>query len=218
MLLCCSPFAHRIQTCSPPPPLHPSSLPLSVLSPGEKGRSKKSRFHPVRAQAFKSKSQSLPTQSHRAGGHGDPTDEDPRVDLPGSAAPSLPDAEAVAFWLRSSRSAAGVRRAHAVALRSLDSLGVFVSNNLISAYLRFDEVADARMVFDQMPERSIVSWTAMMNGYQKLGRHGEVMRLFLGMLATGMQGNSVSFQSAFHLSIRVTESYSSHMSFLSLRS
>jgi len=193
MLLCCSPFSPRLQACSPPPPLHPSSLPLSVLSPGEKGRSKKSRFHPVRAQAFKSKSQSLPTQSHRAGGHGDPTDEDPRVDLPGSAAPSLPDAEAVAFWLRSSRSAAGVRRAHAVALRSLDSLGVFVSNNLISSYLRFDEVADARMVFDQMPERSVVSWTAMMNGYQKLGRHGEVVRLFLGMLATGMQGNSLTF-------------------------
>ncbi|RLN18918.1 pentatricopeptide repeat-containing protein [Panicum miliaceum] len=193
MLLCCSPFRPRIQTCPPPPPLHPSSLPLIVLSSGEKERSKKSKFHPVRAQAFKSKNQSLPTQSHRADGHGDPTDEDPRGDLPGSAAPSLPDAEAVAFWLRSCRSAAGVRRAHAVALRSLDSLGVFVSNNLISGYLTFDEVADARMVFDQMPEKSVVSWTAMMNGYRKLGRHGEVVRLFLGMLATGMQGNSLTF-------------------------
>ncbi|CAN6283712.1 unnamed protein product [Urochloa humidicola] len=173
MLLCSSPFPPRIQICSPAPPLHPSGLPRSVVSSGEQGRSKKSKSHRVRAQDFKSRSQPLLAQSRRADGHGDPADEDSGGDSLGSPPPPLPDAEAVALSLRSCRSAAGVRRAHAVALRSLDSLGVFVSNNLISAYVKFDEVADARRLFDEMPDRSIISWTAMMNGYQKLGRHSE---------------------------------------------
>ncbi|KXG38771.1 pentatricopeptide repeat-containing protein At4g18520, chloroplastic [Sorghum bicolor] len=193
MLLCCCPFPHQIETCAPRSPFHPSCLPRSSLSSGEQGRSKKSKFHRVRAQVFKSKNQSLRSQSHRDDGHGDPTDKIPRKDLPCSAAPSLPDAGAVALWLRYCRSALDVRRTHAVALRSLGSLGMFVSNNLISAYVRFDEAANARKVFDEMRERSVVSWTAMMNGYQKLGRHGEVVRLLMDMLATGIEGNSLTF-------------------------
>lgn len=193
MLLCCCPFPHQIQTCAPRSPFHQSCLPRSSLSFGEQGRSKKSKSHRVRAQVFKSKNQSLRSQSHRADGHGHPADKIPRKDLPRSAAPSLPDAEAVAFWLRFCRSALDVRRTHAVALRSLGSLGLFVSNNLISAYVRFDGAANARKVFDEMRERSVVSWTAMMNGYQKLGRHGEVVRLLMGMLAAGVQGNSLTF-------------------------
>ncbi|CAD6204684.1 unnamed protein product [Miscanthus lutarioriparius] len=193
MLLCCCPFPHQIQTCAPRSPFHPSCLPRSVLSSGEQGRSKKSKFHRVRAQVLKPKNQSLRSQSHRADGHGDLADRIPRKDLPCSAAPSLPDAEAVAFWLRFCRSALDVRRTHAVALRSLGGLGLFVSNNLISAYVRLDEASNARKVFDGMRERSVVSWTAMMNGYQKLGRHGEVVRLLMDMLAAGVQGNSLTF-------------------------
>uniref|UniRef100_A0A0A9D9V9 Pentatricopeptide repeat-containing protein n=1 Tax=Arundo donax TaxID=35708 RepID=A0A0A9D9V9_ARUDO len=33
----------------------------------------------------------------------------------------------------------------------------------------------------------------MMNGYRKLGHHGEVVRLFLDMVASGVQGNSLTF-------------------------
>ncbi|KAL6658254.1 hypothetical protein ACP70R_003840 [Stipagrostis hirtigluma subsp. patula] len=189
MLLCCAPSPPPIQTCSPLPPLHPSGFARSVLSSGEQGNSKHRR---VRAQHFSAKNQSFRAQSHRADGYS-PVEEDPGGDSPWSAAPSLPDAETLASWLRSCGSAAGVRRAHAVAVRSLDSLGVFVANNLISAYARFDEVLDARKVFDEMPERSVVSWTAMMNGYRKLGQHSEIVKLFLDMVASGVQGNSLTF-------------------------
>lgn len=195
MLLCCCHFPHQIQICAPRSPFHPSCLPQSLLGSGEQERSKKSKFHRLRAQVFKSKNQPLRSQSHRADDRGDPADKIPRKreDLPCSSAPSLQDAEAVAFWLRFCRSALDVRITHAVALRSLGSLGLFVSNNLISAYGRFDGAANARKVFDEMPERSIVSWTAMMSGYQKLGHHGEVVRLLMDMLAAGVQGNSLTF-------------------------
>jgi len=195
MLLCCSPSLPGLQTSAQLPSLCPTSLPRArgVLNTGEQGSRRSSKFHRVRAQALKPRNQSLRAESHRADGHGDPADEDPGGELPSSAAPLLPDAVAVAFSLRMCRSAAGVRRAHAAALRSLDGLTVLVSNNLISAYVRFDETAAARKVFDGMPERSVVSWTAMMSGYQRLGRRGQVVRLFLDMLATGLRGNSLTF-------------------------
>ncbi|CAD6212265.1 unnamed protein product [Miscanthus lutarioriparius] len=132
-----------------------------MLSSGEQRRSKKSKFHRVRAQVLKSKNQSL----RRADGYGEPADKIPRKDLPCSAAPSLPDV------------AAGRRGGRVLA----------------TAYVRFDEAANARKVFDGMRERSVVSWTAMMNGYQKLGRHGEVVRLLMDMLAAGVHGNSLTF-------------------------
>lgn len=176
MLLCCAPSPHRVQAF---PPLHPTCV---LSSSGEQGRSEKSKRQRVKAQSF------------RADGYL-PAAEGPAEDLLGSAARplQLPDAEALASWLRSCGSLAGVRGVHAVALRSLGSLGVFVSNNLISAYVEFDEVMDARKVFDGMHERSVVSWMAMMNGYRKLGCHGEVRWLFLDMLASGVQGNSLTF-------------------------
>jgi pentatricopeptide repeat protein len=192
MLLCRAPSPPRVQSFSPLPPLHPSCAPRGVLSPGDQRRGKKNKQQRVKVQSFHAKVRSLRAQSHQDDGYC-PAADDPGGDLPGSAAPLLPDAEALASWLRSCRSLTGVRRAHAVALRSLGNLGVFVSNNLITAYARFDEVLDARKVFDEMPERSVVSWTAMMNEYQKLGHHSEVRRLFLDMVATGVQGNSLTY-------------------------
>ncbi|GJN06886.1 hypothetical protein PR202_ga24658 [Eleusine coracana subsp. coracana] len=189
MLLCCSPSPPRVQAFSPLPPLHPSCV---LSSSGEQGRSKKSKQQRVKAQFFHAKVRSLRAQSHQVDGYCSAA-EDPGGNLAGSAAPSLPDAEALASCLRSCGSLAGVRGVHAVALRSLGSLGIFVSNNLISAYSRFDEVLDARKVFDEMPERSVVSWTAMMNGYRERGHHGEVRRLFLDMVASGAQGNGLTF-------------------------
>ncbi|KAK3119516.1 hypothetical protein QOZ80_9AG0671670 [Eleusine coracana subsp. coracana] len=44
-----------------------------------------------------------------------------------------------------------------------------------------------------MTERSVVSWTAMINGYRELGHHGEVRKLFFDMVDSGVQGNSLTF-------------------------
>ncbi|KAK3119847.1 hypothetical protein QOZ80_9AG0676230 [Eleusine coracana subsp. coracana] len=162
MLLCCSPSPPRVQAFSPLPPLHPSCV---LSSSGEQGRSKKSKQQRVKAQFFHAKVRSLRAQSHQVDGYCSAA-EDPGGNLAGSAAPSLPDAEALASCLRSCGSLAGVRGVHAVALRK---------------------------VFDEMPERSVVSWTAMMNGYRERGHHGEVRRLFLDMVASGAQGNGLTF-------------------------
>ncbi|XP_006663280.1 pentatricopeptide repeat-containing protein At4g18520, chloroplastic [Oryza brachyantha] len=182
---------------SPPPPVQ-IAFPLPPLRtnsfPGERG-SRKPEHQRLRAQSSLPAERRSPlrARSHSGGGYGF-VERVPFGDSSGSAAaPCLPDAEALASWLRSSSGAGGVRRVHAVAVRSLDCLGTFVANNLISAYAKFDEVLDARKVFDEMPERSVVSWTAMMNAYLKLGHYGEVVRLFFDMVGSGLQGNSLTF-------------------------
>ncbi|KAK9088331.1 hypothetical protein Scep_027413 [Stephania cephalantha] len=46
---------------------------------------------------------------------------------------------------------------------------VFVGTSLVDFYGKVGEVRSARKVFDEMPERNVVSWTAMVVGYLSLG-------------------------------------------------
>jgi len=45
-------------------------------------------------------------------------------------------------------------------------------------YGKCGQIADARRVFDGMPERSVVSWTAMLVGYVAVGDVVEAKKLF----------------------------------------
>ncbi|CAM0874751.1 unnamed protein product [Alopecurus aequalis] len=182
MLLCCSLSLPGIQAY-PLPPFQPSSFPRRVRSSVEH-RSNKAEHQYLRAQPFRAKVQSL--RSVADGYY--PPEQGPDGDLPGS-----PDVEALASSLSSCFSVSDVRQVHAVAVRSPDGPGIFVANNLISSYARLHEISDARKVFDEMPNRSVVSWTAMMNGYQKSGNYSEVVSLFLDMVGSGEPGNSLSF-------------------------
>lgn len=59
---------------------------------------------------------------------------------------------------------------------------VFMANSLLSMYAKRDQLDDARNLFDQMPHRTIVSWTAMMSAYLRNGLIDEAMLLFSRML------------------------------------
>ena len=45
-------------------------------------------------------------------------------------------------------------------------------------YVRLGELSEARKVFDKMPKRSVISWTAMINGYVSFSLQGEALRFF----------------------------------------
>ncbi|MCD7452710.1 hypothetical protein HAX54_017834 [Datura stramonium] len=49
---------------------------------------------------------------------------------------------------------------------------LFVSTSLVDMYGKFGEMAFARKLFDEMPQRSPVSWTALIGGYLKCGCMG----------------------------------------------
>lgn len=99
----------------------------------------------------------------------------------------------IAVWLRSSRSVKELRAIHAFILRHFTSYVIYVGNNLLSSYLRFGMLADARKVFDEMPVRSVVTWTAIINGYIDLDLTEEALGLFSASVKNGVQANGKMF-------------------------
>lgn len=63
----------------------------------------------------------------------------------------------------------GCRMLHALVVKLQLGRFVRVSTNLLHKYCVFSSLRDARALFDEMPERNIVSWNVMLNGYSKAG-------------------------------------------------
>lgn len=55
-------------------------------------------------------------------------------------------------------------------------------------YTKCDSLRDARHVFDEMPERNVVSWTAMISAYSQRGYASQALNLFVQMLRSGILG------------------------------
>lgn len=60
---------------------------------------------------------------------------------------------------------------------------------MLAGLVSYGEVDSARRLFDQMPERNVVSWTAMIDGYVTKGRPQEAFELFSKMQMGGMKPN-----------------------------
>ncbi|XP_038884364.1 pentatricopeptide repeat-containing protein At4g18520, chloroplastic-like [Benincasa hispida] len=99
----------------------------------------------------------------------------------------------IAVWLRSSRSAKELRAIHAFILRHITSFEIYVGNNLVSSYLRFGMLVDARKAFDEMPVRNVVTWTTIINGYIHLDFTEEALGLFSDSVKNGVQANGKMF-------------------------
>jgi len=56
-------------------------------------------------------------------------------------------------------------------------------------------VRHARAVFDEMPDRDVVAWTAMLSGYASSGCHREARDAFRRMLAAGVVPNEFTLSS-----------------------
>lgn len=72
----------------------------------------------------------------------------------------------------------GGKQAHAIAVKTLTSMDVFIGSSLVSMYCKLGLVVDARKVFDAMPERNPFSWAAMVSGYAFGKRAVEAFELF----------------------------------------
>ncbi|KAK2976573.1 hypothetical protein RJ640_024194 [Escallonia rubra] len=81
---------------------------------------------------------------------------------------------------------------HACAVKSLGNLGGFVGNSLVSFYAKCGNMEDCLLVFKKLPERSVVSWNALICGYSQNGRAKEAIDLYHQMQTTGLQPNSVT--------------------------
>lgn len=67
---------------------------------------------------------------------------------------------------------------------------------LVDMYSKSGRVVAARRVFDHMPERNVISWTAMIDGYGKNGMPDTALELFCLMRVSSVKPNLATFLSA----------------------
>ncbi|KAJ7972228.1 Pentatricopeptide repeat-containing protein family [Quillaja saponaria] len=58
---------------------------------------------------------------------------------------------------------------HASLVKSGYHCDVFLGNNLVNLYLKFNKLDDARKVFDEMLVKNTITWTSLMKGYLENG-------------------------------------------------
>ncbi|KDP40094.1 hypothetical protein JCGZ_02092 [Jatropha curcas] len=63
----------------------------------------------------------------------------------------------------------GCRMLHGLTIKMTFDAFVLISTNLLHMYCVCSSLVEARSLFDEMPERNIVSWNVMLNGYAKAG-------------------------------------------------
>jgi len=98
--------------------------------------------------------------------------------------------------LHASSGAAAVepgKQLHAHILKLVLEGDVFVGSALVDMYVKCAKMKDAQQVFENMPKRNVVSWTAMISGYAQNGHGEEAFKLFSQMLRVGVQMNLVTF-------------------------
>ncbi|CAM0956697.1 unnamed protein product [Alopecurus aequalis] len=77
---------------------------------------------------------------------------------------------------------------HCLGVRLGFDAELFVASNLADMYSKSGLLADACRVFDQMPHKDAVAWTAMIDGYAKNGSLEEAVRAFRDMKREGLVG------------------------------
>ncbi|KAL5862327.1 hypothetical protein ACOSQ3_003614 [Xanthoceras sorbifolium] len=67
-----------------------------------------------------------------------------------------------------------------------------VCTALVDMYAKCGEITKARRVFDEMPEKEMASWNALINGFAVNGRAKEALEVFLEMMREGIKPNDVT--------------------------
>eukprot|EP01018_Ginkgo_biloba_P028295 Gb_03034 [translate_table: standard] len=87
------------------------------------------------------------------------------------------------------------KRAHAHIIQIGFQRGVVLNNNLVNMYAKCGRLCEARNLFDKMPERNLVSWTAMIVGYVQHGHCEEALNLYCKMQGGDMSPNQFTLTS-----------------------
>ncbi|ERN01542.1 hypothetical protein AMTR_s00002p00271260 [Amborella trichopoda] len=120
---------------------------------------------------------------------------------------SLSDPHSLSLLLKSCttiRSLSQATQLHAHLLKLGISSDPYIQNSLIQAYSACDSLALAHQLFDQMPQRTVVSWNCMMAGYSNHGHWKELYSLFLQMMhESSVKPNSVTLVRALTACVKL---------------
>ncbi|XP_031477308.1 pentatricopeptide repeat-containing protein At4g19191, mitochondrial-like [Nymphaea colorata] len=85
------------------------------------------------------------------------------------------------------------RSIHCHGMKLGHDLDSVLCNSIMKMYIALGLVDSARLVFNLMLERSVVSWTTLIGGYTKIGNFHQAFLLFSQMLLEGTRPDSVTF-------------------------
>ncbi|KAF1002784.1 pentatricopeptide repeat-containing protein At3g53360, mitochondrial [Apium graveolens] len=72
---------------------------------------------------------------------------------------------------------------------------IVLQNHILNMFGKCGSLGDAVKVFDEMPERNVVSWTSLIAGYSQNGRGVDALRLYIDMLRSGVMPDQFTFGS-----------------------
>ncbi|KAF8405596.1 hypothetical protein HHK36_010503 [Tetracentron sinense] len=71
----------------------------------------------------------------------------------------------------------------------------FLKNTLLNMYVKFNLMDEAKKLFDEMPERNVVSWTTMISAYSNSKLNDEALKFLILMHREGVRPNMFTFSS-----------------------
>lgn len=87
------------------------------------------------------------------------------------------------------------RQVHALIIKSNFERQIFVGSSLLDMYAKSGMIHEARQIFECLPQRDVVSCTAIISGYAQLGFDEEGIELFRQLQKDGMEANYVTYAS-----------------------
>ncbi|KAH6771131.1 Tetratricopeptide repeat superfamily protein [Perilla frutescens var. hirtella] len=82
---------------------------------------------------------------------------------------------------------------HSMTIKTTYDGNVAVSNALIDMYGKCGRIRDARLIFDSLGERDVVSWNSMISAYSMHGLGAEALKIFEAMRETNITPNPLTF-------------------------
>ena len=90
------------------------------------------------------------------------------------------------------------KEVHAQALRAGLGSDVRVGTALVKMYAKCGSIQDARLVFDQIVKRDLISWTVMIGAYAESGLCDAAFRVFLQMRQEGVEPDAITYISVLN--------------------
>ena len=87
------------------------------------------------------------------------------------------------------------KKVHSHIFTSKCQMGIVVNNHFLNMYGKCGSVKDVLKVFDEMPERNVVSWTSAISGCSQNGCDNEAVELYFGMRRLGFVPDQFTFGS-----------------------
>lgn len=84
---------------------------------------------------------------------------------------------------------------HSLIVKSMFESHIYVGSSLLDMYAKSGNIHEARGVFEGLPERDVVSRTAIISGYAQMGLDEEALELFRRLQREGMTCNYVTYAS-----------------------